>query len=173
MKTQVIQVLLRNGMSVRELNQQIENGRFTAECRNDAELLEIELIGYTRVRAHEVVLRLGVGVGLGRRLRLRACRRGHGSRGPRVRRPGGDRGRRGLQDRLRRRRQAGEVGPLDAEWTADAVDNPYRALLGSADGFIVTADSVSMTGANLNRPLLASLGMMSSLSSIFTASAMV
>jgi hypothetical protein len=30
------------------------------------------------------------------------------------------------------------------EWTADAADNPYRALLGSADGFIVTADSVSM-----------------------------
>jgi len=30
------------------------------------------------------------------------------------------------------------------EWTADAQDNPYRALLGSADGFIVTADSVSM-----------------------------
>jgi mitochondrial fission protein ELM1 len=30
------------------------------------------------------------------------------------------------------------------QWTADASDNPYRALLGSADGFIVTADSVSM-----------------------------
>ena len=30
------------------------------------------------------------------------------------------------------------------EWSADAQDNPYRALLGSADGFIVTADSVSM-----------------------------
>ncbi len=30
------------------------------------------------------------------------------------------------------------------EWAADASDNPYRALLGSADGFIVTADSVSM-----------------------------
>lgn len=30
------------------------------------------------------------------------------------------------------------------EWTAEARDNPYRALLGSADGFIVTADSVSM-----------------------------
>ncbi len=30
------------------------------------------------------------------------------------------------------------------EWTADARDNPYRALLGTADGFIVTADSVSM-----------------------------
>ncbi|MFV8817821.1 mitochondrial fission ELM1 family protein [Haliea sp. E17] len=30
------------------------------------------------------------------------------------------------------------------EWSAGASDNPYRALLGSADGFIVTADSVSM-----------------------------
>ena len=30
------------------------------------------------------------------------------------------------------------------EWSADAADNPYRALLGSADGFIVTGDSVSM-----------------------------
>jgi len=30
------------------------------------------------------------------------------------------------------------------EWSADADENPYRALLGSADGFIVTADSVSM-----------------------------
>ena len=30
------------------------------------------------------------------------------------------------------------------EWSADARENPYRALLGSADGFIVTADSVSM-----------------------------
>ncbi|NND66167.1 MAG: nucleoside-diphosphate sugar epimerase [Halioglobus sp.] len=30
------------------------------------------------------------------------------------------------------------------EWDAEATDNPYRALLGSADGFIVTADSVSM-----------------------------
>jgi uncharacterized protein len=30
------------------------------------------------------------------------------------------------------------------EWTAQAQDNPYRALLGTADGFIVTADSVSM-----------------------------
>ena len=48
MKTQVIQVLLRNGMSVRELNRQIENNRFSAECRNDAELLEAELVGYRR-----------------------------------------------------------------------------------------------------------------------------
>ena len=30
------------------------------------------------------------------------------------------------------------------EWSADAADNPYRALLGTADGFIVTGDSVSM-----------------------------
>jgi hypothetical protein len=30
------------------------------------------------------------------------------------------------------------------EWSGTAGDNPYRALLGSADGFIVTADSVSM-----------------------------
>ena len=30
------------------------------------------------------------------------------------------------------------------EWSADAKENPYRALLGSADGFMVTADSVSM-----------------------------
>jgi mitochondrial fission protein ELM1 len=30
------------------------------------------------------------------------------------------------------------------EWEADSTDNPYRALLGSADGFIVTGDSVSM-----------------------------
>ncbi|MCB1704329.1 MAG: mitochondrial fission ELM1 family protein [Halioglobus sp.] len=30
------------------------------------------------------------------------------------------------------------------EWSAESTDNPYRALLGTADGFIVTADSVSM-----------------------------
>jgi uncharacterized protein len=30
------------------------------------------------------------------------------------------------------------------EWSAGATENPYRALLGSADGFIVTGDSVSM-----------------------------
>ncbi len=30
------------------------------------------------------------------------------------------------------------------QWSAQGEDNPYRALLGSADGFIVTADSVSM-----------------------------
>jgi hypothetical protein len=30
------------------------------------------------------------------------------------------------------------------EWEAGSADNPYRALLGSADGFIVTGDSISM-----------------------------
>jgi mitochondrial fission protein ELM1 len=30
------------------------------------------------------------------------------------------------------------------EWSAQAQENPYQALLGTADGFIVTADSVSM-----------------------------
>ena len=30
------------------------------------------------------------------------------------------------------------------EWTRDAHDNPYRALLGLADYFVVTSDSVSM-----------------------------
>lgn len=30
------------------------------------------------------------------------------------------------------------------EWSASATENPYRALMGSADGFIVTGDSVSM-----------------------------
>ena len=30
------------------------------------------------------------------------------------------------------------------QWAAGSPDNPYRALLGSADGFIVTGDSVSM-----------------------------
>jgi hypothetical protein len=30
------------------------------------------------------------------------------------------------------------------EWSVLAEDNPYRALLGSADGFLVTSDSVSM-----------------------------
>ncbi|MFK7974697.1 MAG: mitochondrial fission ELM1 family protein [Halioglobus sp.] len=30
------------------------------------------------------------------------------------------------------------------QWSAEATENPYRALLGSADGFVVTADSVSM-----------------------------
>ena len=36
------------------------------------------------------------------------------------------------------------VGTVFFEWSADAEENPYRALLGTADGFIVTADSVSM-----------------------------
>lgn len=57
MKTQVIQVLLRNGMSVRELNQQIENNRFSAECRNDAELLEFELISYRREQRELEIMR--------------------------------------------------------------------------------------------------------------------
>lgn len=30
------------------------------------------------------------------------------------------------------------------EWTEQATDNPYRALLGTADGFLVTGDSISM-----------------------------
>jgi hypothetical protein len=30
------------------------------------------------------------------------------------------------------------------QWSAEAAENPYRALLGTADGFIVTGDSVSM-----------------------------
>ena len=30
------------------------------------------------------------------------------------------------------------------EWSPESLDNPYQALMGSADGFIVTADSVSM-----------------------------
>jgi mitochondrial fission protein ELM1 len=29
-------------------------------------------------------------------------------------------------------------------WSADAVENPYRGLLGLADGFVVTGDSISM-----------------------------
>jgi mitochondrial fission protein ELM1 len=35
-------------------------------------------------------------------------------------------------------------GAVLFEWAADATENPYRALLGSADSFIVTGDSVSM-----------------------------
>ena len=57
MKTQVIQVLLRNGMSVRELNQQIENNRFSKECRNDAELLEAELVSYRREQRELEIMR--------------------------------------------------------------------------------------------------------------------
>jgi hypothetical protein len=36
------------------------------------------------------------------------------------------------------------IGSELFEWGADMADNPYRALLGSADSFIVTGDSVSM-----------------------------
>ena len=57
MKTTVIQTLLRNGMSVRELNAQIENNRFSAECRNDAELLEFELISYRREQRELEIMR--------------------------------------------------------------------------------------------------------------------
>jgi hypothetical protein len=41
------------------------------------------------------------------------------------------------------------------EWKRDATDNPYRGLLGLADGFIVTGDSISMLVevAKLKRPL--------------------
>ena len=40
-------------------------------------------------------------------------------------------------------------------WTPDAEDNPYLALLGAADGFVVTGDSVSMLieVVRLGRPL--------------------
>lgn len=40
-------------------------------------------------------------------------------------------------------------------WRPDAPDNPYRALLGLADGFVVTGDSISMMVevARLGRPL--------------------
>jgi uncharacterized protein len=36
-----------------------------------------------------------------------------------------------------------EGGRLFA-WSADAIENPYRGLLGLADGFVVTGDSISM-----------------------------
>jgi mitochondrial fission protein ELM1 len=41
------------------------------------------------------------------------------------------------------------------EWTADAGENPYLGLLGLADGFMVTGDSISMMVeiARLGRPL--------------------
>lgn len=35
-------------------------------------------------------------------------------------------------------------GAIFYEWQAGASDNPYRALLGTADGFVVTGDSISM-----------------------------
>ena len=40
-------------------------------------------------------------------------------------------------------------------WTPDAPDNPYRALLGAADGLVVTGDSVSMLveAVKLRRPV--------------------
>lgn len=40
-------------------------------------------------------------------------------------------------------------------WSAEAVDNPYLGLLGGADGFIVTGDSISMMVevARLGKPL--------------------
>lgn len=42
-----------------------------------------------------------------------------------------------------------------SEWSDAATENPYRALLGSADGFIVTGDSISMMVevVNLRKPL--------------------
>jgi hypothetical protein len=41
------------------------------------------------------------------------------------------------------------------EWRRDATDNPYHALLGLADGFVVTGDSISMLVevAKLGKPL--------------------
>jgi uncharacterized protein len=41
------------------------------------------------------------------------------------------------------------------EWTADATENPYHALLGLADGFVVTGDSISMIVevARMGKPL--------------------
>jgi hypothetical protein len=41
------------------------------------------------------------------------------------------------------------------EWQAEAADNPYLGLLGLADGFIVTGDSISMMVevARLRKPL--------------------
>ena len=40
-------------------------------------------------------------------------------------------------------------------WTPDAPDNPYRALLGAADGLVVTGDSISMLveAVKLRRPV--------------------
>lgn len=40
-------------------------------------------------------------------------------------------------------------------WTPDAPDNPYRALLGAADGLVVTGDSISMLveAVTLRRPV--------------------
>ena len=44
-------------MSVRELNEQISNNRFSKECRNDAELLEFELISYRREQRELEIMR--------------------------------------------------------------------------------------------------------------------
>lgn len=46
-------------------------------------------------------------------------------------------------------------GAVLYRWTPSNTDNPYRALLGTADGFIVTGDSVSMLVevARLGKPL--------------------
>jgi len=46
-------------------------------------------------------------------------------------------------------------GAILFAWQADAVENPYLGLLGHADGFLVTADSISMMVevARLHRPL--------------------
>jgi hypothetical protein len=63
-----------------------------------------------------------------------------------------------------RRTPRNVVEALDAElpesarlfaWSPDAMDNPYLALLGHADGFVVTGDSISMMVevAKLRRPL--------------------
>ena len=57
MKTQVIQVLLRNGMPVRELTEQISHNRFSKECSNDAELLEAELVSYRREQRELEIMR--------------------------------------------------------------------------------------------------------------------
>jgi mitochondrial fission protein ELM1 len=41
-------------------------------------------------------------------------------------------------------RQGLPAGARLFAWSADAADNPYRGLLGLADGFVVTGDSISM-----------------------------
>jgi uncharacterized protein len=47
------------------------------------------------------------------------------------------------------------AGGVLFEWSAEAADNPYLGLLGMADGFVVTGDSISMMVeiARLGRPL--------------------
>ncbi|MCL4683383.1 mitochondrial fission ELM1 family protein [Myxococcota bacterium] len=46
-------------------------------------------------------------------------------------------------------------GTLWFRWTPDAEENPYRALLGAADGLVVTGDSISMLveAVKLRRPV--------------------